>query len=665
MPGEKKKDNFFLDEDNDFSKEYYLLFGNKSRYIGNSCLAIFSSIERLSVLKQELAQVCAGAEENPSLPVPNHEKYLISIHAVLNHLLNTLISSHTRELENCTAWIPELLFYKSGRHYLFVHYTNLLEQYQRSAREIKAQISQSCYKASKAMEPQEFEEWKNSRIRDELIVLRKKISILFVMLNLLEHFTSILAPYYYRICGQPGRTRSIHGLQQLTTFLNLDTFVPGTDHNMNLFPQLESAQEMMHAYADVLDKPERFLFLSIWDQNHVSDYFSFLFGQPKLWNMLSIPKSDSQEPMTAARTCREHPDWMRAVCTMLYLSKSGIQIVDQSFFTWILPFCNDLAVIPGLQNIGDFCRYIIQTYLDRWNLKEQADLHEEKIKSLLKEKNIVKAGQYTWGDFREIISRIKLPNEIADQLVTSYLHKNKQKYETALNEAYHLAISNMVTDLHAKCVQSLSYWPVTLYVSSENLEEVDSILMLLSDTLDSNNAQLKNILSVLHDPEKQDEKGGYALQFYPVYTLIRWIKNYMASDWTSFANESILEYAISRWELLPSLLEVRPIPEKSQELSGMLSDLLTLFSLLPYYFSAQFSMKNENQYAEFRIYSKKYNDDGQFKESELVAKKYADFLYIFSKEGQNIADYDLLRKMMLETKLIYIQEIFSKLGVAK
>ena len=189
--------------------------------------------------------------------------------------------------------------------------------------------------------------------------------------------------------------------------------------------------------------------------------------------------------------------------------------------------------------------------------------------------------------------------------------------------------------------------------------------MLLSDTLDSNNAQLKNILSVLHDPEKQDEKGGYALQFYPVYTLIRWIKNYMASDWTSFANESILEYAISRWELLPSLLEVRPIPEKSQELSGMLSDLLTLFSLLPYYFSAQFSMKNENQYAEFRIYSKKYNDDGQFKESELVAKKYADFLYIFSKEGQNIADYDLLRKMMLETKLIYIQEIFSKLGVAK
>src|SRR5699024_9859733 len=124
------------------------------------------------------------------------------------------------------------------------------------------------------------------------------------------------------------------------------------------------------------------------------------------------------------------------------------------FFTWILPFCNDLAVIPGLQNIGDFCRYIIQTYLDRWNLKKQAYLHEEKIKSFLRKRKVVKACQYTWGDFRGIISRIKLSNEIADQLITSYLHKNKQKYETALNEAYHLAISNMVTDLHAKCVQS-------------------------------------------------------------------------------------------------------------------------------------------------------------------------------------------------------------------
>ena len=665
LPGEKKRNNFFLGETNQFAKEYYLLFGNKSRYIGNGCLAILSSMESLCALKQELAQVCAGAEENPSLPIPNKEKYLVSIHAVLHHLLSTLISSHTRELENCTTWIPELLHYKSGRHYLFIHYTNLLEQYQRSAREIKAQISQSCYKASKVMESQEFEEWKNDRIRDELVVLRKKISTLFVMLNLLEHFTSVLAPYYYRLLGQPGRTRSIHGSQQLMTFLNLDIFAPGTSHNMNLFPQLESAQEMIHTYVDVLDKPERFLFLSIWDQNHVSDYFSFLSGQPKLWNMLSIPKLGSQAPVSAARTCREHPDWMRAVCTMLYLSKSGIQIVDQSFFTWILLFCNDLAVIPGLQNIGDFCRYIIQTYLDRWNLKKQADLHEEKIKSFLRKRKVVKAGQYTWGDFRGIISRIKLSNEIADQLITSYLHKNKRKYETALNEVYHLAISNMVTDLHAKCVQALSSWPVTLYVSSENLEEVDSILMLLSDALDSNNAQLKDILSVLHNPERQDKDGGYKLPFYPIYTLICWIKNYMASDWTSFANESVLEYAISRWELLPSLLEVRPIPEKSQELSGMLSDLLTLFSLLPYYFSAQFSMKNENQYAEFRIYSKKYNDDGQFKESELVAKKYADFLYIFSKEWQNIADYDLLRKMMLETKLIYIQEIFSKLGVAK
>lgn len=665
LPGGKKRDNFFLGQTNQFAKEYYLLFGNKSRYIGNSCLAIFSSIERLSVLKQELAQACASAEENPFLPFPNQEKYLISIHAVLNHLLSTLISSHTRELENCTAWIPELLSYKSGRHYLFINYANLLEQYQRSAREIKAQISQGCYKASKAMEPQEFEEWKNSRIRDELIILRKKISILFVMLNLLEHFISILAPYYYRLCGEPGRTRSIHGLQQLTTFLNLDTFVPGTDHNMNLFPQLESAQEMIHTYADVLDKPERFLFLSIWNQNHVSDYFSFLFGQTKLWDMLSIPKSGSQEPMAAARTCREHPEWMRAVCTMLYLSKSGIQIIDRSFFTWILLFCDDLAVIPGLQNIDDFCRYIIQTYLDRWNLKEQADLHEQKIKSLLKEENVVKAGQYTWGDFCGIMSRIKLSDEITDQLVTSYLQKNKRKYETALNEAYHSAISNMVTDLHVKCVQTLSSWPVTLHVSSENLEEVDSILMLLSDTLDSNSAQLNYILGVLHDPDKRDEDGGYTLQFYPVYTLICWIKNYMASDWTSFANESVLEYAISRWELLPSLLEVRPIPERSQELSCILSDLLTLFSLLPYYFSAQFSMKNENQYAEFRIYSEKHNSNGQSKESELVAKKYADLLYIFSEEGEKIADYELLRKMMLETKAMYIQEIFSKLGVAK
>ena len=265
---------------------------------------------------------------------------------------------------------------------------------------------------------------------------------------------------------------------------------------------------------------------------------------------------------------------------------------------------------------------------------------------------------------RDYVSH-KTLNEIADQLVTSYLQKNKQKYETALNETYHSAISNMVTDLHMKCVQALSSVPLTFYVPSKNLEEVAGILAMFADTFESGKSQLHAVLHNLSDPEKRDQTGGHTLPFYPVYSLICWIKNYMASDWTSFANESVLEYAISRWELLPSLLEVRPIPEKSQELSGMLSDLLTLFSLLPYYFSAQFSMKNENQYAEFRIYSEKHNGNRQPKESELVAKKYEDLLYIFTEKGKEIVDYELLRKMMLETKAMYIQEIFSKLGVAK
>ena len=695
--------NFFLQDDKSFSIEYYLLFGNKSRYIGNSCLSILSSMEVLAQIKKQLSEACKHIEKLGR----NREEYLISIYSVVNNLFITLLSSHTREMEDCTDWVPELFLYKYGRHYLYIHYTHLLEIYRKKSRQIKVQIMKELANSNvrQEMDAQELDKWKNDRIRDALRAIRQKTSALFIMLNFLEQLICLLAPYYYLLKGEEGRFRTVHGQLQLMDFLNQDALTADADSNMLLFPQLKDAKTTFRVYADLMAQPERFVSFSIWNPSHVADYFSFLSSKPDLWNMLCVDKTGSDVPRVIV-ACREYPNWMRTVGAMLYLSKSGVMIPDSSWFSWFISFSSTLSVFPGIHDAELICKRSIQSYMKAWNLQSQSEEHELRLKSLYQ---TVSEDPHSivinnWRDFCVAFSTINNSHDSVHTLIYAYL--KKANLETTLQDNYNFTVTQLMFILQRDCMQLLPTLPLSFYIPQKNMEEVNETLTLYSDIMELPDSLISPILLALHAKDNIDNEDGCTLPFFPMYLFLRSIKEKINNR--SVMEETISAFALERIFHIASLMEMRIIVGQEEQASQALSEILALFALLPYYFSALFSEKNKTQYTEFRIYSEAEAGKERNGRVDLVAQKYAEFLKVAIQEDEEEnnqeennqeedtqeedtqkedtqeedtqeennqeennqeektikeADYDLLHRILQDTRTAYLDQIFSKLGV--
>ena len=391
-----KYENFFI-RGNDFSKEYYLLFGNKSRYINNACLSILNNILSLNELKNEIQE---EINKNKSKKFENSKKYIRKIYNILNNLLLSLISSHTRELDKYTSWIPELLKYNRGEHYLFVDYAFLNNQYKIEVDNIKKELTETLTNIQEYMTKNEIESYKNNFLSDKIVILRKKVAVLFIILNFIEQLIRVLSPLYYTMLGYEGRERKIHGYEQLMQFINQGTITNFENFELNIYPNIQmEMKDILNIYIDILEAPERFIQFSIYDAECVSDYFSYLNDNPMLNQKLGVEIIDNN--CEIIKSYNDYSDWIETICNMLYLNKSGIQLLQNNFFQNTNDFFNDIATISNINGIKNL--YIKQLYkfVDSWNLKEKA---ETLYKDLYMENTFTNEYKYTWREILNIFN---------------------------------------------------------------------------------------------------------------------------------------------------------------------------------------------------------------------------------------------------------------------
>jgi|GEM_PF-4484796 len=664
-------DNFFEMEQNGksvFAKEYYLLFGDKSRYLSNSCLVLMQTFEQLQTIKKRMESQLRNSKTSPH---PQGEEFVREIYVALNNLLTTLISSHTRELEDCNIWTPELLRYRYGRHYLFIHYNHLLEQYKKSAHIAEERIARELCNTMSALPQAVYEARWSERLREELLLLRRKTAVLFIMLNLLEHLIAILSPLYYEALGQSNRIRSMHGRAPLLEFLNMNALTDDALYNMTLFPSFDDTTEMIHVYVDILFDPDRFLQLSIRDPNRVADYFSYIAQHDQLEHMLDLhPQSDASQ-LCVYTSCQRQPNWMRTICAMLYLNKSGIQLIRPTFFNSMLLMFDDLALLPGLEKLQLMCRNATIDFASRWNLQSVAIQRRKHLDDLCKNtysyrdnnrnttrKKNNRADQ-TWKSLCELINRPNFTSYL-DKLLARYLKDKEFPYSSKMDDMeFAQILCTFVNELHLSISKAIPSWPIRFRIVSRNMPTIQTAIEMLSDlspTLqESSTLILKEIEKAmnLNQPE-------ISLNFYAVFRLMQQFRYYLKNAAVSISESQEAWYNPYQSYLQTLSENLELVVTNGLKMQTNLNDIFVLLNLLPYYFSAQFMIENGQQYAEFRVHANQstvHND--------RVAERYLEFIQIFQEGSKEYKDptYDILRKMMIEIHQSYSDQLLREFGV--
>lgn len=655
-------DNFFCIEQDGtraFAKEYYLLFGDKSRYLSNSCLVLMQTFEQLQQIKKRMEETHRRLQDFPS---QRGEDFVREIYAALNNLLTTLISSHTRELEDCNSWTAELLRYRYGHHYLFINYSHLLEQYKTSAHIVEERIAHELHDAESALPQAMYEARRQERLREELLPLRRKTSVLFVMLNLLEHLTAIMAPLYYAVLGQPGRTRAIHGRAQLLEFLNMDALATDAYYNIVLFPSFDETAQVVRAYLDVLSEPNRFLQLSIWDSNRVADYFSYIEQHDQLRRMLDLHPQPDDPQLCVHTSCQQQPDWMRTVCSMLYLNKSGFQLLQPVFFDGMLLLFDDLALLPGLRSLESMCHNAIIDFASSWNLQSTAVQRRRQLYKLWCQDvrvNQQASPDLTWEALCGLLERPDISSYL-DALMVRCLKHSEFSFSPEMDDMeFAQTLCIFVNSLHMAISRNIPHWPVKFRVTLENLSDVQIAIGTLSEFSPQLRKSSALISQKLYEAAEH-ECPETELDFYSVFRLMQQFRYYLQSPDVSMLK---LENAW-RNQYQPYLqilsLNLELVVTDGNAMQDYLNELFALLNLLPYYFSAQFLIANGQQYMESRVHA-----DAHTAVNDKAAKMYLEYIKIFQPGSPEFEDptYDILRKMMIEVHMRYTDQLMRKFGV--
>ncbi len=615
---------------------------------------------------EQLQQIKSRMEEKLRIlkdpPRQLGEDFVREIYVALNNLLTTLISSHTRELEDCNSWTSELLRYRYGHHYLFIHYSHLLEQYTKSAHIAEERITRELLDAKGALPQTVYEARRQERLREELLPLRRKTSVLFIMLNLLEHLTAIVAPLYYTALEQPGRTRSIHGRAQLLEFLNMDALAADASYNMVLFPSFHETTQVVHTYVDVLSDPNRFLQLSIRDSNRVADYFSYIEQHDRLRRMLDLHPQPADPQLCVHTSCQQQPDWMRTVCSMLYLNKSGIQLLQPAFFDSMLLLFDDLALLPGLRSLESMCHNAIIDFASSWNLQSAAVQRREQFCELRHreiEADKQTVPDLTWEALCGQLGRPDISSHL-DALMTQCLIHWEFPDSQGMDEMeFAQTLCAFVNELHMAVSKNIPYWPVRFRISSENISTVQTAIETLSELSPKLKESSVLIAQKLYEAADH-EWSEMELDFYSVFRLMQQCRYYLKSSNVTMPELENVWYNQYQPYLQMLSLNLELVVTDGKKMQNHLSELFALLNLLPYYFSAQFMIVNGQQYMESRVHS-----EARTAVNDNAARLYLEYIQIFQKDSREFEDptYDILRKMMIEVHMRYSDQLLRKFGV--
>ena len=641
-------------QDDQLAREYYMLFGDKNRYICNACLGIFQACEQLREIRTRMKN--AGANCGP--------EYIRDIYYVLRHLLTVLITSHTRSLEECSRWIPDLLKYTYGTHFLFINYSFLLEQYSIWLHAAEEDVAKELSGCEKAMTPQSYEARYADCLKEQHIQIKKKIGILFLMLNFLEHLTSVVAPEYYNTIGQPGRVRSIHGLPQILEFINYSALYDNQESNFMLFPQVESMDDAMEFYGDILAEPERFLHFDITNSTHVADYFWYMNQHPRWMNMLSDETTDQMPVSHLYTSCTRNSAWIRTVCSMLYLTKSGIQLMYEGVFKEYIAFFDSLSLLPGLTKQRTNCCKSIQKILQDWNIQEQAEKSLQYLWSLkgakkYRRRNLKKESENItdWNELCEVV----LENPDETFLLYNFIKKIESENQLPVQNNSALFCAK-VEQLLIGDNSILTQLPVIAKFRKEDRADIMLGITSLIDGMPDLNIFVHSLLEPIQNAPDTDEWLEV-----PIKSILSFLQRASMQLYVwDFSNESKKDapslgaYYRSYLQDLIDVLYVGFQEKDRGKLIQFLEHVSLLKALLPYYIYARFVLINAQQYSEFRVLSHKEQQENLVKGNDIAAQVYDRLCSIILTDK---GDMQTLDEIMIGVKYQYSRQYMRQFGV--
>lgn len=648
-----------VNDETKLSRQYYLLFGDKNRYISNACLGIFNACEQLQEIREQMYNE----------RVVNNQKYIREIYYVLRHLLTVLISSHTRNLEECTSWIPELFKYIYGTHFLFINYSFLLEKYKTYLHIAEEDVAHQLKNCKENMSKQSYELRYEDCFIEKHIQIKQKIGTLFIMLNFLEHLTSVLAPEYYSTIGQSGRTRSIHGLTQFLEFINEGALYNNSDNDLELFPYVDSMNEIIEFYGDILSEPARFLNFDIRNANHVANYFEYLRTHPKWLRMLSKKTSKNNKTPPLYLSCTRNPSWIRTVCSMLYLTKSGIQLFHEGVFSHYISFFNSISILPVLHKKKDILYKDIYIIMNSFNIKKLADSYLEKLFSDNNIKVKPKIDYKSINSWEELCEKaFEISN--CEFLLYDFIKNIKNSHNERKNKNYILLLCSKIEQLLIKCHSKINQIPV---IARFKFEEQADIIMNITAIMEAIPVVSHMGNSILQQIENATEDNGWIevsskniLNFFQMVS-------YQIATWQSLkdtTDDNIDNIAIGALytSYLFDLIKILNFSYKDSDcniLIKFLDDVALLQTLAPYYICARFILINQQQYSEFRILGKEDKQYNSSKSIDFAGEIYQDLCEsIFFQQNSNKTNpIGILSEIMFEIKNKYCKEYMRKFGV--
>lgn len=667
------KTNFVADSSNptdDIAREYYLLFGDKNRYITNACLGILNACEQLKQQKEMLG--LQNQSESESKPV-SALGCVQEIYYILRHLLTVLITSNTRNLEECSTWINELFQFRYGKHYLFVNYEFLLQRYQQLLHELEESVGRELAPARNGMPEEAYAARYRDCLHERRQGLKQKIASLFIMLVFIEHLAAVLAPSFYRALGQGDRKRKIHGVKQFLEFLNMNQPIYSETARLTLFPSVNSMDQALHLYGVLLERAE-FDDFSISNPDQVSAYFLYLNSHRELMDLLDPTISDDSGLI---KTYRSNPDWLHSICSMLYMTQSGIQLLSSGFFSNFLLFSYDMSLLPGLTEQKTFFLQTVEQFAKSWELldtsvsllreltqvEDQVERSAFDVSETNEQKEDALSGE-NWVDAcKSVLNQVVRDPEVSNpeqlRLAQKLIGLTASDEAITLSECAQLVIVKTEQMLR-QCAAALLALPLHAYAKEKDFADIQMDIATFCDYLPAMEP-LGRTLSVILDNATavDDVELPFDILLYfltSCSSLLRELDNT-----THLEHKPLQSYYRSLLTDLSGSIHLCFTDTDQPSIFAFLSDLDALNATLPYYFSAQFYLANEQRYDALHLeLPDQIEHDDLRAGAHIAAEQYRKLI-----QAQKRAGHRLLRETMFSVREECANPLLNQLGVMK
>lgn len=627
----------------EMAREYYLLFGDKSRYITNACLGILNTCKELRRLKEHhLKGEITG------------DKYLHTLFYILRHCLSLLVSSHTRSMEECGGWISQLFRYEYGDHYLVVDYGFLLEKYRAGLREILESVARELAPSREGMSEDAYWMRYNDCLSEKNIELKQRISVLFAMLFFVEHLVEAME--VSNPAEETPKWEHTQGLNALLAFLNESAV---SDNSLTLFPEVESMEKAMSLYGELLEEM-RFDHLQVTDGRQVEAYFSYLDDHPYFMEMLAPEKGKEEQGLY--HSCNQNPGWIQSLCTMLYLTKSGIQIVHANYFNNLYLFFQDVSVLPALEKRIKRLEQEILKFTQKWDILGYSERKLEELKGLHGEQNCEKKDDKGG----EVHNWLSLCKEILEESGEPYVYGLMNSEESEENgggsldwqdisqESLAQVVCNRVERVMRECYWKMVGMNMEMMIARKRIVDIQMLVESLCEVFPEAEPIGRAILLDLERQQAKDESvqtislnATNALRF-----LLQCNTTYRLAMQQKDSN-IVGAYYRSLMQDLSGLLNLEVAASQMRGVCAFLKKLKTVEEMLPYYFSARFILANASRYDELQL--------GQMKPTkgaETATKVYGDIIQVMKQQ-----EYSVLRGFMVEIRAKYTAELRSSFEV--